>query len=71
MLIINFLKSIKREILVHGAGAAFFCLEPEPEPTQFGRSRLRDLGLSGAGAAQKKWQLRNTDIYKLPVQYYY
>ena len=27
-------------------GAAFFCLEPEPEPTQGGRSRswLRDLG---------------------------
>ena len=29
-------------------GAAFFCLEPEPEPTQVGRSwsrsRLRDLG---------------------------
>ena len=34
-------------------GAAFFCLELEP--TQFGRSRsrLRKLGTSGAGAAQK------------------
>ena len=32
-------------MLVYGAGAAFFCLEPEP--TQFGRSRsrLRDLEL--------------------------
>ena len=33
---------------MYGAGAAFFCLEPEPEPTQVGRSRswsrLRDLG---------------------------
>ena len=27
---------------MYGAGAASFCLEPEP--TQVGRSRLRDLG---------------------------
>ena len=35
--------------------AAFFCLQPQPEPTQFGpnRSRLRNLGLRGAGATQK------------------
>ena len=42
------------KILVYGAGAAWirlFCLEPEP--TQFGRSRLRYLGTSGVGAAQK------------------
>ena len=25
-------------------GAAFFCLQPEPELTQVGRSRLRELG---------------------------
>ena len=40
-------------MLESGAGAAFFSLEPEP--TRFGRSRsrLRDLGTFGAGAAQK------------------
>ena len=33
-------------MLVYGAGAAFFCLEPEPTPSRSGRSRsrLRALG---------------------------
>ena len=41
-------------MLVYGAGAAFFCLEPEP--TQFcrSRSRLRPVPRTfGAGTAQK------------------
>ena len=46
-------KSSKWKMLVYGAGAAFFCLEPEP--TQFGRSRsrLRDLGLPEPGPPKK------------------
>ena len=36
-----------------GTEAAFFCLEPEPTQFDRSRSRLRDLGISGAGAAQK------------------
>ncbi len=45
VLIIHFLRAQNEKNLVYGAGAAFFCLEPEPEPTQVGRSRsrLRDL----------------------------
>ena len=39
----NFLKSWKWQNLVFEAGAALFCLEPEP--THFVRIRLRDLGL--------------------------
>ena len=49
-------------MLVFGAGAAWsrlFCLEPEP--TQFGRSRLRDLGLPEP-EPPKKGQLRYTGL---------
>ena len=46
---------------MYGAGAAFFCLEPEQ--TQFGRiwSRLRDLGTSGA--AQKSGGSATLDLF--------
>ena len=44
-------------------GAASFCLEPEPELTQVGRSRsrLRDLGHQEP-EPPKKWRLRNTAV---------
>ena len=47
-------------MLVYGAGAAFFSLEPEPTQSGRSRSRLQDLGLLEP-EPQKKWRLRNTE----------
>ena len=49
---------------MYGAGAAFFCLEPEP--TQIGRSRNRfqDLGRPEP-EPPKKWRLLSTGFPKL------
>ena len=44
VLIIHFLRAQNEKMLVYGAGAAFFCLEPEPTQVGRSRSRLRDLG---------------------------
>ena len=38
-------------------GVAFFCMQPEPELTQVGRSRLRETAIR---SRLKKWRLRNT-----------
>ena len=45
------LHSSKSQILVSGARAVLFCLEPEP--TQLRRIRLRDLGLSESEPPKK------------------
>ena len=55
------------------SGAAFFCLEPEP--TQLGRSRLRDLGhpepeLPEKVAALQHWGSYNWDDFQIKAGSY-
>lgn len=60
-------------VLVYGAGAAFFCLEPEPTQVDRSRSRLRDLGHLEPEplkkvAAPQHWCCGSETIYYRTIQ---
>ena len=60
-------------VLVYGAGAAFFCLEPEPTQVDRSRSRLRDLGRLEPEppkkvAAPQHWCCGSETIYYRTIQ---